>query len=252
MVPLGLGLSLSMATAADLAMGDLRDACDRAARRAEAEWHLPSGLLAAIGVVESGRNGLGSTLPRAWPWTINAAGRGLSLANKEAAIAAVRAFQVAGVRAIDVGCFQVDLFFHPAAFTSLDAGFDPEINADAAARILTSAHLGGGSWESAIALYHSASPARGQPYLRQVQAVWPLANARGASSQQAGNEMFLSPAAAQVHSIIPGSELPEEQTNTGMPRVLAPQMSSGVVQWTAEPRQDLPIVLIPILDGKRH
>jgi hypothetical protein len=248
MIPLALGLTLSMPSSADDATGDPSHACDRAAERAQREWHLPAGLLAAIGVVESGRSGLGSALPRAWPWTINAAGRGLSLANKATAIAAVRAFQAVGARAIDVGCFQVDLFFHPEAFASLDAAFDPETNADAAARILTHAHLSGGPWESAIALYHSASPGQGVRYLRQVEAVWPFASARSAASMEAEYVMFLSPTAGRIHSVVPWRVLPDK-TGIGLPHVLGPQMSLGVVQWTAESREDLPVVLTPAGNG---
>jgi hypothetical protein len=232
------------------ATGDPSHACDRAAARAEAEWHLPPGLLAAIGVIESGRGGLGSTLPVAWPWTINAGGRGLSLANKEAAIAAVRATQAAGVRAIDVGCFQVDLLFHPEAFGSLDGAFDPETNADAAARILMRSRLSGSSWETAIALYHSASPSRGQQYFRQVQAVLPRASMRSELSLNAGYIVLLSPAAAQVRVIGPLDVAPHQRT--GMPRVLGPQASLSALQWTAEPREDLPVVLTPVRHGSHH
>jgi hypothetical protein len=245
MMPLIIGATLSTPSSADDAMADPSHACDRAAERAQREWNLPAGLLAAIGVIESGRGDLGSTLPRAWPWTVNAAGRGLTLTNKEAAIAAVRASQASGVRVIDVGCFQVDLFFHPEAFASLEAAFNPETNADAAARILTRSRLSGGSWEGAIALYHSASATLGQHYLRQVQAVWPLANARSAASVQAGYVVLLSRAAEQVRIGVPWREL-SEQTRTDLPRVLGPQMLSGVVQWAAEPRQDLPVVLSPV------
>lgn len=248
MIPLIIGATLSTPTSADDAMGDPSHACDRAAERAQREWRLPAGLLAAIGAVESGRTDLGGTLPRAWPWTINAAGRGLSLTNKETAIAAVRALQAVGVRVIDVGCFQVDLFFHPEAFASLEAAFNPETNADAAARILTRSRINGRSWESAIALYHSASATQGQQYLRQVQAVWPLANARSAASAQADYVVFLSPAAEQVRIGVPWRALPG-QTRTDVPRVLGPEMLSGVVQWAAEPRQDLPVVLTPVRNG---
>ena len=36
------------------------------------------------------------------------------------------------MKVIDVGCFQVDLFYHPYAFTSLEEAFDPDANARAA------------------------------------------------------------------------------------------------------------------------
>ena len=45
------------------------------------------------------------------PWTINA-----DQPSKAAAVGMVRAMQLRGVRVIDVGCFQVDLFYHPYAF----------------------------------------------------------------------------------------------------------------------------------------
>jgi hypothetical protein len=246
-MPLVLCLATAKPGSADDATDDPSRACDRAAQRAERVWHLPAGLLVAIGVVESGRSGLGTTLRRAWPWTINAAGQGLSLANKASAIAAVHAYQAAGVRTIDVGCFQVDLFFHPEAFANLDVAFDPEKNADAAARILTRSHISGGSWDGPIALYHSASPARGQQYLRRVAMILPLVSTRSTMNMQTDYVLFLSPPAGQIHDVSPWGVLP--QTKASLPHVLGPQTLSGVVQWTAEPRPDLPVVLTPVRNG---
>ena len=215
-------------------------ACDFAATHAEAEWHLPAGVLSAIGAVESGRRGLASTLPVAWPWTINAGGQGLYLPSTAAAAAAVRAFRAGGVQMIDVGCFQVDLFYHPESFASLEAAFDPDVNAQAAARILAQSRLSSGSWEAAVALYHSASPMRGARYLRQVQAAWPGTRARGAASLDAALAPLLSPAASQVRIL--------HSTDTlalpGLPRVLAASAAT-VVQWTVAPRTDLPVILAP-------
>src|SRR5690242_12830366 len=155
-------LACAVVLAASAAAQDMPDnpllACDRAAARAEADWHLPDGLLSAIGIVESGRGDLGTGRPIPWPWSINTDGRGYVMPGKAEAMAAVRAFQDVGRRAIDVGCFQVDLFYHPEAFTSLEAALDPEANAQAAARILMLSRLQGNSWEMAIALYHSALP----------------------------------------------------------------------------------------------
>jgi hypothetical protein len=236
-------VALTLAFSAPALADDVSDdpilACDRAAVHAETAWHLPAGLLAAIGTVESGRRGLGSALPVAWPWSINVGGRGLYQPSKAAAIAAVRAFQAGGrgLQAIDVGCFQVDLFYHPQAFATLDAAFDPEANAKVAARVLTLSRFDGGSWEAAIALYHAASPTRGAQYLRQVQAVWASARTRSAAAQEAAYAVLLSPAARQVRVIAP-ADPPAPQT-AGLPRVLGPQTS------TAAPQRNLPIVLLP-------
>ncbi|HET7883583.1 MAG TPA: hypothetical protein VFL55_22040 [Acetobacteraceae bacterium] len=214
-------------------------ACDRAAKRAEAEWHLPAGLLSAIGVVESGRSGLGHLLPVVWPWTINAGGHGRYFADTAAALATVHALQASGTQMIDVGCFQVDLFYHPQAFASLAAAFDPDANAQAAARILVQSRLSSGSWESAIALYHSASPLRGGAYFQHVQAVWPQARARGVAAQDANYATLLSPAARAVR-VIAWDDLP----GAGLPRVLGVPTNT-VVQWTSIPAADLPKVLLP-------
>jgi hypothetical protein len=201
-------------------------ACDLAAVQAEADWQLPAGLLSAIATVESGRGGLGSVRPVAWPWTINAGGVGLYKPDKDVALMTVRTLQRAGFRAIDVGCFQVDLFYHPDAFASLDVAFDPAANAAAAARILTDGRRGG-SWEIAIALYHSASVISGARYLRQVQAAWPSARLRAAAVAAAPDPYATLVAPADL------------------PRLLGPRDSASVLQWTAEPPQNLPVVLLP-------
>lgn len=217
-------------------------ACDRAANDAEARWHLPAGLLAAIGTVESGRGGLATAGRVAWPWSINAGGRGIYAPGAAAAVAAVRSFQRAGVQAIDVGCFQVDLYYHPEAFRALDEAFDPATNAAAAAAILANARLSSGSWESAIALYHSATPMRGGPYMRQVLSVWPWARARSLATADTGADAyatFLDPAARLIRVISP-SEPPAEAKD--IPRVL--QGGGAVLQWVGA-SQPLPVILAP-------
>jgi hypothetical protein len=145
--------------------------CDAAARTAERSHRLPSGILGAIGRVESGRPDPDGRLTP-WPWTINAAGAGAYLPSADAAIAAVQALQRRGLHSIDVGCFQVNLEQHPDAFATLAAAFDPQANADYAAGFLTALHERTGSWDAAVAAYHSALPERGIPYRGQVFARW--------------------------------------------------------------------------------
>jgi hypothetical protein len=140
--------------------------CHDAGIAAEREWKLPPDLIHAIGRVESGRFG------SAWPWTVNANGSGSWFASRMEALAFVRALQSRGVRLIDVGCFQVDLFYHPAAFSSLEQAFDPAANADYAARFLTQLRGRTGSWAEAIAGYHSGRTLEGEDYRRKVMAQW--------------------------------------------------------------------------------
>ena len=86
-------------------------------RAAERSFDLPAGLLMAVALTETGRQ-IGDVLTP-WPWSINAAGEGAWLEHRRAAIERTRALQASGVESIDVGCMQVNLKWHEAAFDSL-------------------------------------------------------------------------------------------------------------------------------------
>jgi len=146
--------------------------CEQAGRDAERNYGLPVGLLGAIGKVESGRwdPALGRVVPS--PWAIDAAGQPYLSDNRSSALQMAHALQDGGSRNIDVGCFQINLKSHPAAFTDLEQAFDPAANAQYAARFLASLHTRLGNWQDAVAAYHSATPARGLPYQQAVYSNW--------------------------------------------------------------------------------
>lgn len=145
--------------------------CVGAIARAEQRHATPPGLLATIAKVESGRrDGAGALEP--WPWTINADGQGYFFPSKEAALDWARRSLANGVQFMDVGCMQVDLQMHPTAFRSLEDAFDPEANADYAARYLRDLRQEtGGNWYAAIGLYHSHRPELADFYRLAVAAV---------------------------------------------------------------------------------
>ena len=145
--------------------------CEAAESDAESGRRLPIGLLPALAQVESGRPDATGTV-RPWPWTIDVDGQGRFFATKAQAVSAVRALQAAQVRSIDVGCLQVNLLHHPAAFASLEQAFDPTANARYAARFLDALHGRYGSWQGAIAAYHSETPRLGAAYRARVLAIW--------------------------------------------------------------------------------
>lgn len=130
--------------------------CADAVQQAEQRYHLPHGLLTAIAKAESGRPITALTDVRPWPWTIDADGTGLFLDSKPAALAWIRS-QISRHRFVDVGCMQIDLEYHPKAFASLEQAFDPDANADYAARLLLDLYSGEAahSWDVAVGLYHS-------------------------------------------------------------------------------------------------
>ena len=132
--------------------------CTTALRRAEQRYHLPAALLQSIARAESGLPIIFLGNVRPWPWTVDADGSGLFFDSKTAAIAWVHD-QALRHDFVDVGCMQVDLHYHPEAFASMEDAFDPDMNADYAARLLQGLHDGeaGGSWDVAVGLYHSHS-----------------------------------------------------------------------------------------------
>ena len=142
---------------------------------AERQFALPPKLLETIGRVESGRVDPASGRVMPWPWTINVAGTDRIFETKQAAVAAVRALQAAGTQSIDVGCLQVNLMYHPAAFASLDEAFDPAVNTQYGARFLSALYRETGNWPQAAAAYHSRTPELGARYETRVMALWPLA-----------------------------------------------------------------------------
>jgi hypothetical protein len=146
--------------------------CEQAGRTAEQAYGLPPGLLLAIGRVESGRWDAQLDRVVAWPWSIDVNGRSHQFSSGRDAIAAVRTLQASGSTNIDIGCFQINLSYHPEAFPSLEQAFDPQANAQYAARFLSSLRVRFGNWQDAVAAYHSATPDLGLPYRQRVFAAW--------------------------------------------------------------------------------
>ena len=146
--------------------------CEAAIAASEKEAKLPSRVLASIALRESGRLDPSTGRARPWPWTINFEGTGRYFPTQEEAIAAVKEIQAAGGQSIDVGCMQVNLMHHPAAFASLEDAFDPKRNATYSARFLKNLFASLGDWGPAIGAYHSRTPGRSEAYRDQVVATW--------------------------------------------------------------------------------
>lgn len=138
--------------------------CRPLARAAEAEFGVPPGILQAIGLVESGMAG------RAWPWTINAAGRPFYLRTRYDAVVAAEAAVRHFGDAVAVGCMQVYLRWHAENFSDVGQMLDPEHNVRYAAAYLVSLRREHGSWEAAVRHYHASKSAAQFDYLCRVLA----------------------------------------------------------------------------------
>lgn len=146
--------------------------CSAGLATAEAKHGTAPGLVAAIAKAESGRPVPPLRGIQPWPWAVNADGAAMYFDSKPAAVTWTRLALERGVQQVDVGCMQVNLQSHPAAFRDLDDAFDPAANADYAARFLHQLRAdAGGDWPTAVGYYHSRTPNLAADYRERVMAI---------------------------------------------------------------------------------
>ena len=236
-----LGLSaLSAVARAD----DPASLCRVQADAIEHRMALPPGLLLAVGRVESGRSDPASRDVLPWPWTVNDEGEDHVFGSAFDAIASVVAARGRGSRSLDVGCFQVNLQFHPDAFATVAEAFDPAANARYAGQLLSDLHAHSGSWETAVQLYHSATPWRGEAYRDLVLSRW----AETSLAPAPAVALPLAVPAALASSLTPGvvaglaASRPAAAGHTGV-HVQYPSASG--VSSPVQHRGRLPRVIVP-------
>ena len=120
---------------------------------------VPPDLMLALGHAESG-----------WrAFAVNSAGASHFPDTAAEAVALVRSEQARGIESIDVGCGQINLRWHADAFANLADAFDPDRNAEYAARFLAELNAAHGDWMTAVARYHSSDPEAQRTYLDRVR-----------------------------------------------------------------------------------
>ena len=173
--------------------------CISAIADQERAKEIPGGLLQAISLAESGRwfedadANKGEII--AWPWTVTTGGKGHFLPSRVDAIAFVQSLQASGVENIDVGCMQINLKYHPEAFSSIEQAFNAHANAAYAADFLKVRHAVSNSWLQAAGDYHSTTPKLNQTYRQKVSKLWK-------QTSQAGYMVASSPLPAQKSVIV--------------------------------------------------
>ena len=213
MVLAGL-MALAWPTAA---AGITVDRCGAVADQIERAEDIPSGLLQALALAESGRRDPAQGRHQAWPWAVRAGGDGFYLPSKAAALAKVEALQSAGRSNIDVGCMQINLGYHGSAFASLEDAFEPTHNVAYGARFLKQLQRETGSWAKATGRYHSAERERGQAYRARVYQIWQdLRRRQGRAAPMLSAAAFLGGPARLAGSA--AATLPDD----GAARVISP------------------------------
>ncbi len=184
-----IGLLALALCLADRLLADPSDLCLTAARQAAADTGVPLSVLIAVTQTETGRQRDGQTRP--WPWTVNTEGTGHWFDTRTAAVDHARANLAAGKTSFDVGCFQINYRWHATSFASLDAMFDPAVNARYAARFLLQLHQEKGDWSAAAGAFHS----RTEVYANRYRATFDRYRAE-AQSAGADNGFLLADATA--------------------------------------------------------
>lgn len=183
---------LAMAAAAPLSAAPItpqvfdanKKSCVTPIARQERLNGIPSQLLAAVSLAESGRWDKENSASFAWPWTVTAEGKGQFFASKAEAIAQVQALKARGIRNIDVGCMQINLQYHPNAFPDLETAFEPESNVAYAAKYLRGLFDDAKSWITAVGNYHSATPEFHFRYRAKINELWSLSRRQSADERR--------------------------------------------------------------------
>ncbi|MBT2298201.1 MULTISPECIES: lytic transglycosylase [Pseudomonas] len=124
---------------------------------------IPSTVLFAITLQESGIRARGRLLP--WPWTLNIAGTPYRFATRpEACQALLEALSHHDAKRVDVGLGQTNLGYHGQRFASPCDALDPYRNLAVTAELLREHHAATGDWVLAAGRYHR--PAGGAPAAR--------------------------------------------------------------------------------------
>lgn len=147
---------------------------------------VPSLVLYAIALQESGRRWQGRSVP--WPWTLNVAGEAKRFANRHTACTSLlHAMDTTPDRKIDVGLGQINLGYHRHRVTHPCDLLDPYQNLAIAAAILVEQRAAAPDWPAAIGRYHRpAGGALAARYQRLVQAHLDRLQGQIASGLQVG------------------------------------------------------------------
>lgn len=124
---------------------------------------IPSTVLFAIALQESGIRVRGRLLP--WPWTLNIAGTPYRFATRQAACDALLTALVRNdAKRVDVGLGQTNLGYHGQGFSNPCEALEPYRNLAVTAALLQEHHAVTDDWVLAAGRYHR--PAGGTPAAR--------------------------------------------------------------------------------------
>ncbi|MCP5075701.1 MAG: lytic transglycosylase domain-containing protein [Rhodobacteraceae bacterium] len=123
--------------------------CERHILHNAKKYQVPIGILYAVGLTETGNKG------SLHPFAMNVEGRSMFARSKSEALRRFAKAKASGADLIDVGCMQINHYWHKSAFASVEDMFEPEKNVAYAAKFLQQLRQREGSWTLAVARYHA-------------------------------------------------------------------------------------------------
>jgi len=123
--------------------------CERQIQAAAGHYGIPEGILYSVGLTETGRKG------SLYPFALNIEGKAVFPPSEEDAMRQYYSATKAGAKLIDIGCMQINHFFHGENFRSAEEMFDPHTNVEYAAKFLRNLHDRHETWTMAVARYHA-------------------------------------------------------------------------------------------------
>jgi hypothetical protein len=126
-------------------------ACEKYLATVSVMEGVPLGVLYAVGLTESGRKS------KLHPYALNIEGETVFAKSRDDALAVFSKARKEGKKLIDLGCMQVNHYYHGANFRSPAEMLVPEKNIVYAARFLKRLRQEHGSWTMAVARYHASA-----------------------------------------------------------------------------------------------
>ena len=144
--------------------------CISEIKKVEKHLNLPNNILLAISLTETGRLVDGMYIP--WPWSLNVKGKGYYLDSKKQAINYALTNIKNFTKNVDIGCMQINYYYHGKKFKNFNDMINPKINVLYAGYFLLDLREKHGTWKEAIMRYHSSNPRRKKNYYNKVLNNW--------------------------------------------------------------------------------
>lgn len=136
--------------------------CASAISKYETLYRIPQGLLSAMGNVESSHNA----------YALSVAGTAYTFKDSSAAAKMITTLIAENKTNFDVGCMQINYFWHGKHFVSASSMLDVNSNVRYAASFLFGLYKTHGSWLKAVRHYHSHDPKIHKTYSKKVAIAW--------------------------------------------------------------------------------